>query len=112
MNIMYVSVAERTFEIGLRKAVGAKRRTILMQFLTEAVLLTLAGGILGVLLGAAVSFAVAWGAQNSGINWEFSLSIFSIFLATIFSMAVGIIFGLSPAKKAAALDPIEALIQQ
>lgn len=109
MNVMYVAVVERTFEIGLRKAVGAKKADILSQFLFEAVIITLLGGSIGFLLGAGLSFLVSVGAQASGYSWEFSLSIVSVILAIGFSFFVGLIFGLYPAKKAADLDPITAL---
>ncbi len=109
MNVMYVSVVERTFEIGLRKSVGASKRDILMQFLIEAFTVTLIGGIVGVLLGILVSYLVAFGAQYAGLKWEFSVSLFSIVLSTSFSMAVGLIFGIYPAKNASKLDPIEAM---
>ena len=108
-NIMYVSVAERTFEIGLRKAVGAKRKDILWQFLSEAMILTLAGGVLGVILGFFISLAIYYGAVSYGLNWSFSVSLFSIILALGFSTFVGLFFGIYPARKAAGLDPIVAL---
>ena len=108
-NIMYVSVAERTFEIGLRKAIGAKRRDILWQFLLEAVFLTFSGGVLGIIVGYLLSYIVYRGAVSYGLNWSFSVSIFSIILALGFSTAVGLFFGVYPARKAASLDPIEAL---
>ncbi|MFZ2190293.1 MAG: ABC transporter permease [Candidatus Magasanikiibacteriota bacterium] len=108
-NIMYVSVAERTFEIGLRKAVGAKNKDILQQFLSEAVLLTFAGGVVGIILGLIISYLVYYGAVSYGLNWIFSISIFSVVLALGFSTIVGLFFGIYPAKKAANLDPIEAL---
>ncbi len=109
MNVMYVAVVERTFEIGLRKAVGAKKSDILSQFIFEAIIITILGGGIGFLLGAGLSFLVSTGAQASGYSWEFSLSVVSIILAVGFSFFVGLIFGLYPAKKAADLDPIKAL---
>lgn len=108
-NIMYVTVAERTFEIGLRKSIGAKNKDILWQFLIEAVILTLGGGVIGVVTGILVSYGVYYGAVSYGLNWIFSVPAYSIVLAIGFSAAVGLFFGLYPAKKAAALDPIEAL---
>lgn len=108
-NIMYVSVAERTFEIGLRKAVGARSGDILWQFLVEAVILTFFGGVIGVIIGALISFAIYYGAVSYGLDWTFSISFFSIVLALVFSTAVGLFFGIYPAKKAAGLDPIVAL---
>ena len=108
-NIMYVTVAERTFEIGLRKAVGAKSRDIMWQFLFEAMILTFAGGVVGTILGIIISFAIYYGAVSYGLDWSFSVSIFSVILAIVFSTFVGLFFGIYPAKKASALDPIVAL---
>ena len=108
-NIMYVTVAERTFEIGLRKAIGAKSKDILYQFLFEAMLLTSAGGVMGAISGILISYIVYYAAVSYGLNWSFSISIFSIILAIGFSTLVGLFFGIYPAKKAAALDPIDAL---
>ena len=104
MNIMLVSVTERTREIGLRMAVGARSRDILFQFLVESVLLCLAGGAIGILLGRGVSTLVTMLA-----NWPVEASISGIILAVSVSMLVGIIFGFYPAWKASRLDPIEAL---
>ncbi len=109
MNIMYVSVLERTFEIGLRKAVGATRQQILSQFLAEAVMVTIMGGLTGIILGAAVSYGIAAVAKLLGFTWAFLVPVYSIVLATGFSVACGLIFGLYPARRAADLDPIEAL---
>jgi putative ABC transport system permease protein len=108
-NIMYVSVAERTFEIGLRKAVGAKSKDILWQFLAEAMILTFYGGIVGVILGLMISYAIFLGAVNYGLNWTFSVSLFSLVLSIAFSTFVGLFFGIYPAKKAAGFDPIVAI---
>ncbi|RJO63653.1 MAG: ATP-binding cassette domain-containing protein [Candidatus Omnitrophota bacterium] len=104
MNIMLVSVTERTREIGLRKAIGANNKDIMAQFLIEAVLMSFIGGISGVLLGGGVSVLITMVA-----GWAAKVSWFSIVLATTFSLAVGIVFGLWPAQKASQLDPIEAL---
>ncbi len=112
MNVMYVSVAERTFEIGLRKSVGATKRQILLQFLIEAIVITFLGGVLGILIGSGISFLIATVASLLGFAWSFSISLFSILLGTIFSALVGIIFGLYPAKQAAELDPIVAIRQE
>jgi putative ABC transport system permease protein len=112
MNVMYVSVAERTFEIGLRKAVGASEKEILRQFLTEAVVITLIGGIAGIVMGVFVSYIIALGAQFAGLSWAFEISLFSVFLSVTFSFFVGLFFGLYPAKKAASLDPILAIMQE
>jgi len=109
MNIMLVSVIERTREIGLRKALGARKRDILIQFLAESSLLSLVGGILGILLGWLI--AVAVGAIAAAAEAEINpvISLDSILLATLFSMAVGLFFGLYPANRAANLEPVEAL---
>ena len=104
MNIMLVTVTERTKEIGLLKAIGAKRADILKQFLIEAVLLTVAGGIIGVIFGTALSF---WASKL--INIPFVLQPYSILLAVGVSSIVGIIFGLYPASRASKLNPIDAL---
>lgn len=104
MNIMLVTVTERTREIGLRKALGAKKRLIITQFLTEAILLTIIGGFVGMVLGMIISYAL-----TRVMNMPFTISPFSIFLALGVSGAIGILFGWYPAKKAADLQPIEAL---
>jgi len=104
MNMMLTTVTERTREIGLRKAIGAKKKDISNQFLVEAVMLTFFGGIVGVLLGWLLSFLVT---QFSGIAT--SISLFSVVLAVAVSAAIGIIFGYYPARRAAGLNPIEAL---
>ena len=104
MNIMLVSVTERTREIGLRKAVGARKADIMTQFLIESVVLTFMGGIAGIVFGSGIAWLLAVFA-----GWATKVSAFSITLATAFSMAVGIGFGLWPARQAAKLNPIEAL---
>lgn len=104
MNIMLVSVTERTREIGIRKSLGAKTRVITMQFLTESVILCLIGGFIGVVLGVAGAFAAC-----SIIDITPKISIWLILLALLFSSGVGLFFGIYPAKKAAQLSPIDAL---
>jgi putative ABC transport system permease protein len=104
MNIMLVSVTERTREIGLRQAVGAKTRDILSQFLVEAVTLSLLGGIIGIVLGLTASLLISHFAQ-----WSTLVSPMSILMAFVFSALVGVFFGYYPARKAAYLDPIDAL---
>ena len=109
MNIMLVSVTERTREIGLRKALGARKRDILIQFLTESVLLSLVGGIGGILLGWGISVAVAKIAAASNAPITPVVSPDAVLLATLFSAVVGIFFGFYPANRAANLVPVEAL---
>ncbi|MFH1767942.1 MAG: ABC transporter permease [Candidatus Omnitrophota bacterium] len=104
MNIMLVSVTERTREIGLRKAIGASNTDIMSQFLIEAVVMTFSGGLIGILLGGGAAMIM-----TKLAGWATKVSLFSIILSTTFSIAVGIGFGLWPAKKAAQLNPIEAL---
>ncbi|HVZ32637.1 MAG TPA: ABC transporter permease [Polyangiaceae bacterium] len=104
MNIMLVSVTERTREIGVRMAVGARPSHILVQFLVEAITLSMLGGLLGVLLGVGVTYALA-----GRLGWTFSVRLDMVALAVGFSVLVGIAFGLYPARKAARLEPIEAL---
>ena len=104
MNIMLVSVTERTSEIGLKKALGAKKRRIRMQFLTEAAVLTSLGGIIGVITGIVLAQLIS---QTNGI--PVAISVPAILISVVFSMLIGIIFGLLPAVKAANLNPIEAL---
>jgi len=111
MNIMLVSVTERTREIGLRKAIGAKKRHILFQFLVEAVILCLVGGAMGILVGFGIGTGLAKiiSAIIKEIEWPATISIRSIITAVGASSAIGIIFGLYPARKAARLQPVEAL---
>jgi len=104
MNIMLVSVTERTREIGLRMAVGARARDILTQFLVEAVTLSLIGGVIGIALGVGGSNAISTLAE-----WRTVLAPSAILLAFGFAAAIGIFFGFYPARKASRLDPIEAL---
>jgi putative ABC transport system permease protein len=104
MNIMLVSVTERTREIGIRMAVGAKTWDIRLQFIIEALTLSMIGGVAGILIGLAVSEALAISA-----GWSVSVSAFSVIVSFGFSGIVGIFFGFYPAYKASLLDPIEAL---
>ena len=104
MNIMLVSVKERTREIGLRKAIGARRRDILVQFLVEAVLMTFCGGLIGIALGVSVSLLITLIA-----SWAVKISAATVIGAALFSVAIGIGFGLWPAVQASRLNPIEAL---
>ena len=108
MNIMLVSVTERTREIGIRKAIGATRQNVLSQFLTEATILSVLGGLIGVALGAGIAHLI------SGLNLGTTpihavVALDSILLATLFSLAVGLFFGIYPAYRAAGLNPIDAL---
>ena len=110
MNIMLVSVTERTREIGLRKAIGATNRDILTQFLLEAVILTGLGGLAGIFLGAILSVAVGFIlSQFVGLPWAFSFPALAAFLGLLVSGAVGLVFGIYPARQASLKSPIEAL---
>jgi putative ABC transport system permease protein len=115
MNIMLVSVTERTWEIGLRKAVGAKRRDVLLQFLIESAVISVAGGIVGILIG--VFFGIGAAKLFStfvakGTDWPSVVSLQSVIVASSVSFIIGIIFGLYPANRAAKLMPTEALRQK
>ena len=124
MNIMTVSVIERTREIGIMKAIGARSRTVLSMFLTETMLIGVIGGLIGILLGYGLSYALAFGlsgvvqsSQQSGLQTPGSqkLSITPVFspewtvIAVVFSVGVCLVFGMYPARKAAKLDPVQAL---
>ncbi|MBN1276080.1 MAG: FtsX-like permease family protein, partial [Deltaproteobacteria bacterium] len=104
MNIMLANVSERTREIGIRRAIGANRRHIIVQFLGESILLTVIGGALGIIMGSLSALGV-----NIFIKWNTSISLWSIFLALLMSVGVGIVSGIYPAVKAAEMDPVEAL---
>ena len=112
MNIMLISVTERTKEIGLRKAIGAKRRDILFQFLVESATLSLGGGILGIFFGIFLGRTTARLISNmvwEDTQWPVVFSPTTAIIAFIVAMAVGIFFGLYPARKAARMTPVEAL---
>lgn len=110
MNIMLVSVTERTREIGIRKSLGAKTSSIMLQFLAEAAILTAIGGIIGILLGIAGAFGICTVISSGmGMTIQPGISMSTILVATLFSCAVGVFFGIYPARKAAKLSPIEAL---
>ena len=104
MNIMYVSVTERTKEIGLRMSVGARSRDIMAQFLVEAIIISITGGLIGVLFGSGVSLII-----RLASGWAVTVSPFSVILSFLFCTFTGVFFGWYPAKKAANLDPIEAI---
>jgi putative ABC transport system permease protein len=104
MNIMYVSVTERTKEIGLRMSIGAKGRDILLQFLIEAILISVTGGIIGIIVGVLASYAIKFFA-----NWPVEIAGYSVLLSFLVCSVTGIFFGWYPAKRAAELDPIEAI---
>ena len=104
MNIMLVAVKERTREIGVRRAVGARRRDVLLQFLVEALTLSAVGGAIGIALGFATSFGLTW-----LLDWPTRMSASAVGLAFGISAAIGIFFGFYPARRAAQLDPINAL---
>jgi putative ABC transport system permease protein len=104
MNIMLVSVSERTREIGLRKAIGARKKDIYLQFLLEAIIISLLGGSMGILLGIGGSYLI-----SLLTRWTCVISFFSVLIAFFFALTVGVVFGFYPAKKASQLSPIEAL---
>jgi len=104
MNIMLVSVSERTREIGVRRAIGARSSDILRQFLIESVVLSCLGGLAGVTLGVVASALI-----NAAFGWPWNLSLDAVAISLLFCMAIGVFFGSYPARKAARLDPITAL---
>ena len=109
MNIMLATVQERTREIGLRKAVGAKSWHITMQFLIESMVITFLGGVIGIILGVLVSILVAKVAQIMGYKWDLIITLSSILLGSFVSIGIGLIFGIIPARRASKLNAIEAL---
>lgn len=109
MNIMLAAVEERTKEIGLRKALGATNRDITTQFLVETVMITLLGGVIGIVLGVLISVVVAQVATSQGYDWALVISPFSLILGCAVSISIGLLFGLNPARRAARLNPMEAL---
>lgn len=108
-NIMYVTVVERTFEIGLRMALGARKKDILWQFISEAILLTFVGGVLGLVVGTSISYLVYYLATILNFSWSPDIPLWVFAFSLIFSSLVGLFFGVYPAQKAAKLDPIDAI---
>lgn len=109
MNIMYVAVTERIGEVGLKKALGARNKDILYEFLFEAIILTIIGGIIGILGGSLLAFITSKVAQNFGLTWKFIVPIWGVVISVSVSAIIGIVFGVFPAQNAAKLNPIEAL---
>jgi putative ABC transport system permease protein len=109
MNIMYVVVTERTAEIGLKKALGAREADILNEFLMEAVLVTVLGGVVGIAFGSLLGWVVSIIATSANLAWTFSVPIYAILIGFGVSAMIGIFFGVFPARSAAKMDPIEAL---
>ena len=107
MNIMLVSVAERTREIGIRLSIGARERDILVQFLVEAIVLSLVGGVLGILVGCGATLGL-----GRALGWNAVPSVESVGIAVATSAFIGVVFGVLPARRAAKRDPIEALRQE
>lgn len=109
MNIMLIAVNQRIREVGLRKAVGAKTKDILFQFILESASISFFGGVIGIISGIAVSFIVAEVVQFLGYNWPFFISPMSVLVAVVVSISIGIIFGMYPARRASRISPMEAL---
>ncbi|MFA5421141.1 MAG: ABC transporter permease [Patescibacteria group bacterium] len=109
LNVMYVIVSERTSEIGLRKAVGAKFSDIMSQFLIESVLITMIGAVFGISLGVLASFLICLVANQFGLDWEFVVPLKAFVVSILFAIFFGVVFGIFPARKAGKMDPVEAL---
>jgi len=109
MNIMLIAVNQRIREVGLRKSLGAKSRDVLIQFLMESSTVSFIGGGLGIIFGVLISFLIYLGMNIAGYEWEFIISPASVFVAVIISIAIGLVFGMYPARKAAKISPMEAL---
>jgi putative ABC transport system permease protein len=109
MNIMYVVVTERTAEIGLKKALGATNSDILNEFLIESILVTVLGGVVGIVFGAFLGWLISLIATSAGLAWTFSVPLYAILLAVGVSAAIGISFGVLPARAASKMDPVEAM---
>jgi putative ABC transport system permease protein len=109
MNIMLVSVKQRIWEIGLRQAVGAKKRDVILQFLIESIFVTFSGGLVGIILGGLISFLASLIIVRLGYDWQFSLPLQSVLLAAGIAIMIGLIFGMYPARKAGRVSPMEAL---
>lgn len=109
MNVMYIAVTERTREIGLRKALGAREGDIMRQFLIEAVVITGIGGIIGIVIGMLTSLLIAVVVQSLGYFWDYIVTVDSVLYASLVIAGIGIVFGYAPASRAAKLNAIEAL---
>lgn len=109
MNIMLISVSQRIREIGVRKAVGAKNSDLLLQFIFESTVISLLGGVVGIIIGIGISFLAAKIISGLGYDWEFLISIWSIFWALLVSFLIGMVFGIYPARKASKISPMESL---